>query len=229
MTDQGEGHHGGFAKMFPKTLSGKLMKKHSVGSEEGEEVEAHFPRNITMRAKERVEKVMSEVTSDKPHSEPPPVDRVEKSDEEWALILNEKEFSVLRKGKVPEPSLKLGMRVSPERHGIFLCRCCNEPLFSMNAQAPSQIGYITFSQGLPGRTKLESTGTTVSGMDVKEAIKCLRCDACVGVTGFAASAGDAQRRVSPPMQVWHESVVFLEALVPANSKRLSTRIGFAHE
>jgi len=214
----------GLSKMFPKTLSGKLMKSHRADSQDDEG--GFFPRNITFRAKERVAHVMTEVHEDKPHAEPPPVEKVCKTDEEWRQILTTEEFEVLRGGKLGATSLALGTRFKPEEHGIFLCKCCNEPLFAMIAQAPSMMGHLTFSQGLPGRTNQVDADGELGEMRLTHNVYCARCEAYVGSVGIRKDASEAMKKATQPVQVSQTALIFLEAQVPKGSKRSSTRIGF---
>mmetsp|Transcript_7048 Transcript_7048/g.18886 ORF Transcript_7048/g.18886 Transcript_7048/m.18886 type:complete len:243 (-) Transcript_7048:782-1510(-) len=223
----GEERHG-LSRMFPKTLSGKLTRSHR-SDEHDEEDGGFFPRNITMRAKERVENVMSEVKEDKPHATPPPVEKVVKTDDEWRALLPADVYEVTRVGKLDSPKLKLGTRFKPEEHGIFICRCCNEPLFAMAAQAPSMTGHLTFSQSLPSRTKRAETSGEFEKLRLTHNVYCERCGAFVGVVGIRKDAPDAHKKVTQPMQVSSTALIFLEAKIPKNSKRSSTRIGFTTE
>jgi len=187
-----------------------------------------MPRNITVRAKERVTKVMEEVANEAAHALPTPVEKVIKTEEEWKAMLSEAEYNVLRKGEIELQGMDIGTRLHSDKSGIFICRCCNEPLFSMNHQAPSQIGMLTFTQTLPGRAEREDIEEKkVSNLALHQRVKCHRCDAVIGFVGMPLDASDAMKKVNQPIQVNKSSLLFLEALVPKGSKRTSTRIGFA--
>jgi len=55
-------------------------------------------------------------------------ERVEKTDSEWRQQLTDEEYQVTRK-KGTEPAFS-GKYWNTQKHGVFRCVCCGEPLFN---------------------------------------------------------------------------------------------------
>ncbi|KAA8490615.1 Peptide methionine sulfoxide reductase MsrB [Porphyridium purpureum] len=233
MSTKDEERPHGLAKMMPRALSGKKKKDALDAADADADADDHvppgaMPRNITERAKKRVTEVLDEVAGEGKHSTAAPVEKVVRSEEEWKALLSENEFNVFRKGQNEKPKMEIGTRLHSDRMGVFLCKCCNEPLFSLSFEGPSQFGLVTFSHALPGRTIVKDVGSPeeYESLNVRKKVYCCRCEGYLGFIGMPKNASATMEKITQPMQINKCCLVFLEALVPKGSKRTSTRIGF---
>lgn len=66
------------------------------------------------------------------------------SDEEWRERLTDQEFRVCRK-KATEPAFS-GKYYEEKAEGVYVCRCCGEPLFDAASKYHSGSGWPSFYQ-----------------------------------------------------------------------------------
>lgn len=147
------------------------------------------------------------------------VPRVVKTDAEWRQQLTPEQYAVAR-GKGTERPF-CGTLLDNKREGVYVCVCCQLPLFASDAKFNSGTGWPSFF-----RPVAEENVTTHSdrsfGM-VRTEILCARCDAHLGHV-----FEDGPRPTRERHCVNSESLLFTDAdslptlADPAADTRLST-------
>src|SRR5438105_6253687 len=69
-------------------------------------------------------------------------EKVQKTEAEWRQQLSDQEFQVTRK-KGTEPAFT-GKYWNTQKHGVFRCVCCGEPLFNSDTKYNSGTGWPSF-------------------------------------------------------------------------------------
>lgn len=103
-------------------------------------------------------------------------DKIERSDDEWRKELNPEEFEVCRM-KGTEAPFK-GEYTNTKTPGTYLCRCCEEELFSSDTKFDSGSGWPSFWKPLKD-DNIEEIVDTSHGMRRIE-VTCARCDSHLG-------------------------------------------------
>ena len=104
------------------------------------------------------------------------VERVVKSDAEWQKQLTAEQYKIAR-GKGTEPAF-CGALYDHKKPGIYMCVCCDLPLFASNAKFDSGTGWPSFFQ--PFAKENVTTHEDLSyGMRRVESL-CVRCGAHLG-------------------------------------------------
>jgi methionine-R-sulfoxide reductase len=104
------------------------------------------------------------------------VDKVVKTDAEWAALLTPEQFRITR-GKGTERPF-CGTLLDNKKTGTYHCVCCDLPLFASDAKFNSGTGWPSFFKGV----STENIATIVDrshGMTRTE-ILCARCDCHLG-------------------------------------------------
>jgi peptide-methionine (R)-S-oxide reductase len=102
--------------------------------------------------------------------------KVTKTDAEWRQQLSDEEYQVTRK-KGTESAFT-GKYWNTEKHGVFECVCCGEPLFDSATKFDSGTGWPSFSAPLDeSRVELETDESY--GM-VRTEVMCRKCEAHLG-------------------------------------------------
>lgn len=104
------------------------------------------------------------------------VDKVSKTDDQWAALLTPEQYRITR-GKGTERPF-CGTLLDNKKTGTYHCICCDLPLFASNAKFDSGTGWPSFYQGV----SKENIATIVDkshGMARTE-ILCARCDCHLG-------------------------------------------------
>lgn len=107
---------------------------------------------------------------------------VQKSDEEWKLLLSPRQFEILREGGTERPYSSI--LEGEDRTGIFLCAGCNTPLFDATAKFHSGTGWPSFATALKG-VEVEQINPIQANFVGAE----LRCATCGGHLGDVFTDG----------------------------------------
>ena len=103
-------------------------------------------------------------------------DKINRSDEDWRKELSKEEFDVCRL-KGTEAAFT-GEYTNTKTEGTYLCRCCEEELFSSDTKFDSGSGWPSFYKPLKDDNVSEITDVS-HGMQRVE-VTCGRCDAHLG-------------------------------------------------
>ena len=103
-------------------------------------------------------------------------EKINKSDEEWQQELTAEEFIVCRKKGTERPFT--GKYNDTKEEGMYLCRCCGEPLFNSAAKYDSGSGWPSFFQTSTETGVTEAQDAT-HGMSRTE-IQCSHCGSHLG-------------------------------------------------
>jgi methionine-R-sulfoxide reductase len=107
---------------------------------------------------------------------PVEVDKVIKTDAEWARQLTPEQYRIAR-GKGTERPF-CGNLLDNKRHGVYSCVCCGLPLFASQSKFDSGTGWPSFFRPLAEENA--ATQTDHSHGMVRTEILCARCDAHLG-------------------------------------------------
>ncbi|MBI1318581.1 MAG: peptide-methionine (R)-S-oxide reductase MsrB [Candidatus Hydrogenedens sp.] len=103
-------------------------------------------------------------------------DRISKTDEEWRAQLGDEAYRVARK-KGTERAFT-GEYYDEKAPGMYVCRCCGEPLFDAEHKFDSGTGWPSFYQPVEkGAVAMEVDDSL--GMRRTEVL-CAKCDAHLG-------------------------------------------------
>jgi peptide-methionine (R)-S-oxide reductase len=101
---------------------------------------------------------------------------VQRSDEEWRLVLEPQEFSVLRRAGTERPWT--GELLDEKREGVYRCRACGNELFRSDTKFDSHCGWPSFFSPLAGDA-VELLRDSTLGM-VRTEVRCARCGSHLG-------------------------------------------------
>jgi methionine-R-sulfoxide reductase len=102
--------------------------------------------------------------------------RVERSDEDWQRQLTPDQYRIAR-GKGTERAF-CGTLLDNKKEGVYVCICCDLPLFSSEAKFNSGTGWPSFFQPVAKENVAEESDVSY-GM-VRTEILCARCDGHLG-------------------------------------------------
>lgn len=103
-------------------------------------------------------------------------EKIKKTEEEWQQSLTAEEFVVCRQKGTERPFS--GKYNDSKEQGTFLCRCCDEPLFSSTAKYDSGSGWPSFFESLKNDSVKEEQECK-HGM-LRTEILCSRCGSHLG-------------------------------------------------
>jgi methionine-R-sulfoxide reductase len=104
------------------------------------------------------------------------VDKVVKTDEEWAAQLTKEQYYVTRAKGTERPFC--GTLLDNKKTGTYHCVCCDLPLFSSDAKFNSGTGWPSFFQPV-SKENVATIEDRSHGM-VRVEILCARCDCHLG-------------------------------------------------
>ena len=103
-------------------------------------------------------------------------DDVNKSDEQWKAQLSEDEFHITRQ-KGTERAFT-GAYWNNKDEGLYLCKCCGEPLFDSHTKYDSGTGWPSFFQPLNEQCVEEEQDRSLGMLRVE--VHCKKCGAHLG-------------------------------------------------
>lgn len=105
-----------------------------------------------------------------------PTPKVIRTEEEWKRILTPEQFYITRQ-KGTEAPYSSPLNKIKER-GIFLCVCCDLPLFSSRAKYDSRTGWPSFWAPIARENVREEIDRSLA--ETRTEVLCARCDAHLG-------------------------------------------------
>jgi len=104
------------------------------------------------------------------------VDKIIKTDEEWAKQLTRSQYEITRAKGTERPFC--GTLLDNKKEGVYYCVCCDLPLFSSSAKFNSGTGWPSFFQPV-AEQNVAILEDRSHGM-VRTEILCARCDSHLG-------------------------------------------------
>jgi len=98
------------------------------------------------------------------------------AEQEWRSKLSDEEFRICRQCGT-EPAFS-GEYWDTKTEGVYLCKCCGEPLFSSTTKYDSGSGWPSFYQPVAGQ-KIDELVDKSYGM-VRTEIRCQNCGSHLG-------------------------------------------------
>ncbi len=106
-----------------------------------------------------------------------PTDPIVKTSEDWANVLNEQEFYVLRKSGTEPPHSAIYKQFAKQGEGVYYCSGCGAELFSSTTKFDSGSGWPSFYDGVMKNIKLDEDHHL--GYKRVE-VRCNKCDGHLG-------------------------------------------------
>lgn len=133
--------------------------------------------------------------------------KVVKSEAEWRAILSPETYTVTREAGTERAFC--GAFYDHKKEGIYLCVCCELPLFASNAKFDSGTGWPSFFQPLRKDHVAEKTDLSYGMRRVE--INCARCDSHLGHV-----FEDGPRPTGLRYCLNSESLTFVPGSIPAD-------------
>ncbi len=102
--------------------------------------------------------------------------KITKSKEEWRELLTPEEFYVCREGGTERPFT--GKYNDFKQDGIFVCKCCGNPLFDSKTKFNSGTGWPSYYEPISNDAVSEHKDMS-HGM-IRTEVRCAACDAHLG-------------------------------------------------
>ncbi len=104
------------------------------------------------------------------------MDKVRKTDEEWRSQLTPEQYDVCRKKGTERPFS--GEYDNAKEHGVYVCVCCGQALYSSSHKFDSGTGWPSFWKPVSGDALEEKSD---AGLFMRRTeVLCARCDAHLG-------------------------------------------------
>ena len=104
------------------------------------------------------------------------MNKIHKSEEEWKQELTPEEFYVCRQKGTERPFT--GKYNDFKGDGVFVCKCCGNPLFDTATKFNSGTGWPSFYEPI-SQNAIEEHKDTSHGM-IRTEVTCAKCDAHLG-------------------------------------------------
>lgn len=102
--------------------------------------------------------------------------KLKKSQDEWKKILTDEEYKVTREKGTEVPFS--GKLYSNDESGNYLCKCCDNPLFTSSCKFDSGTGWPSFFEVISDNSvKIKND---FSHFMIREEVLCQKCDAHLG-------------------------------------------------
>lgn len=99
-----------------------------------------------------------------------------KSPEQWRAELDPETYRITREAGTEAPFS--GEYFDCKKDGVYLCKCCGEPLFKSQAKYDSGCGWPSFTQPVAAEVIEERMDT--SHFMIRTEVRCDRCEAHLG-------------------------------------------------
>ena len=103
-------------------------------------------------------------------------DKVTKTEEEWRQMLSAEEFEVTRRAGTERPFT--GVYWNEERHGKYMCKCCDSELFDSSTKFDAGCGWPSFYAPLESDAVINREDNTLGMRRIE--VLCAKCDAHLG-------------------------------------------------
>ena len=102
--------------------------------------------------------------------------KISKTDEEWRKELTAEEFLVTRQAGTERPFS--GIYWNESREGVYVCKCCDLPLFSSGTKFDAGCGWPSFYEALSDEAVVKREDLSLGMRRIE--VLCARCDAHLG-------------------------------------------------
>ena len=123
----------------------------------------------------RARRIPTSKTDAKAQAKPEP-EFVVKTDAEWRRILTRAQYAVTRQKATEQPCS--GKYATGHFRGMFLCVCCDAPLFTADAKFESGTGWPSFDR--PASVRAILTALDYGEIEPRVEVMCRRCRAHLG-------------------------------------------------
>ncbi|MCZ2155621.1 MAG: peptide-methionine (R)-S-oxide reductase MsrB [Bryobacterales bacterium] len=104
------------------------------------------------------------------------MEKITRSDAEWMSMLSPEQYEITRNGGTERPFT--GKYNAHKQDGVYVCACCDAPLFDSSAKYESGSGWPSYYQPLAPENVTEKIDTSFGMRRVE--VLCRRCDAHLG-------------------------------------------------